>query len=131
VADPKKTPGLSAESHILLCLQNGGPMSVAELALFANRSESSVRHWLGILRKPERRQIRIKLWEHPVPPSCQYSAVYELGATPDARKPKAKTPQQKCRQYHAKVSALRALDKRVARGTAVPASPWDALLRAA
>jgi hypothetical protein len=108
VADPKKTPGLSAESHILLCLQNGGPMSVAELALFANRSESSVRHWLGILRKPERRQIRIKLWE-----------------------PKAKTPQQKCRQYHAKVSALRALDKRVARGTAVPASPWDALLRAA
>lgn len=131
MADPKKIPGVSAEAHILLCLQNGGPMSVAELAKFADRSLSGVRFHLGNLRKPGARQVRIRLWEHPVPPSGQYTAVYELGSQPDARKPKAKTPQQRCKQYHEKVRVIRAVQKRVARGSVRVASPWDALLRIA
>lgn len=131
MAEPKKIPGVSADAHILMCLQNGGPMTVAELAEFAGRSQAQVRHRLGKLRQPGSRQVRIKAWEHPTPPSGQYAAVYEVGTQADARRPKAKSAQDKCRQYHAKVSAIRALEKRIARGSTAIATPWDALLRAA
>jgi hypothetical protein len=127
VADPKKTPGLSAESHILLCLQNGGPMSVAELALFADRAESSVRHWLGKLRSEDRRQVRICAWIEPSLGSRQWTAVYNVGVSTDAKRPKS-TRAQACKKWRAKTREL----QRVSRGVSQrAASPWDALLRAA
>lgn len=129
MADPKKSPDMSAATRLLLALQHGGPMTAAELQKFCDRSESAVRMQLAKLRKPGNRLVRICGWEQPIPPSNQLAAVYEVGSARDMEKPKPKTQSEYSKRYRAKVSVVRAIRRKAAQGQV--ASPWDALLRLA
>lgn len=121
-------PGKNTGDMILATLIGSEPMTVEQLGAALGRSTTQIRYWLGKFRSGAVRSVRIAKWL--APESGQWIAMYALGSGEDARRPKAKTQAERCKDHWKRKGHIynaRARNKR----TGETASPFGELLRLA